>query len=66
MDEEILKKLEEQDKKLDAIFKSAERTRKYILWAFILSLALIILPLIGLAVVIPKFLSAFNYSQFGL
>ena len=66
MDPELLKKLEEQDKKLDAIFKSTEKTRKYILWALILSVLLIILPLIGLAFVIPKFLSTFNYANFGL
>jgi hypothetical protein len=29
MDQEILKKLEEQDKKLEAIFRSVEKTRKY-------------------------------------
>jgi hypothetical protein len=32
---EIIKKLEQQDKKLDAIYASAEKTRKYLLWTLI-------------------------------
>lgn len=57
MNEDILKKLEEQDKKLDAIFQSSEKMRKYFLWTLIISVAVIILPLIGLVFVIPSFLS---------
>ena len=66
MDQEILKKFEEQDKKLDAIFKSVERTRKYFLWTFILSVAVMVLPLIGLAFVIPKFFATLNLGGLGL
>ena len=55
MDENILKKLEEQDKKLDAIFRSSEKMRKYFLWTLIISVAVIVLPLIGLFFVLPSF-----------
>jgi len=46
MDPEILQKLEAQDKKLDAIYQSAEKTRKYILWTAIITVVTIVLPLI--------------------
>ncbi|MDO8495735.1 MAG: hypothetical protein Q7S32_04485 [bacterium] len=55
--EEILKKLQEQEEKLNAIYKSTEKTRKYFKWTLILSIVFFILPLIGLLIVIPQFLS---------
>jgi len=61
MDEQqILQKLKEMEEKLDKVFKSTERTRKYILWMFILSMLVIVLPLIGLIFVIPQFLSLYS------
>lgn len=57
MEEELLKKLEEQDKKIDAIYVSVEKTRKYILWTVIGTLVAFVLPLIALAFVIPWFLN---------
>jgi type II secretory pathway component PulF len=59
MEEEILKKIEMQDKKLEEIYRSVEKTRKYFLWTLIVTLVLFILPLIGLLFVIPKFLSIY-------
>jgi len=52
-------KIEELDKKIDAIYKSVEKTRKYFLWTLIISVALFVLPLIGLMFAIPSFLQ--NY-----
>lgn len=66
MEQDILKKLEEQDRKLDAILKSAESTRKYFMWTLIVSVAVIVLPLFGLAFAIPKFLSTMNLQNYGL
>jgi len=63
MEEEILKKIEAQDKKLEEIYNSIERIRKYFLWSFIVTVAAIILPLIGLLFVIPQFLRNFNASM---
>lgn len=65
--DEILKRLEEQDKKLDAIYKSAEKTRKYFLWTLIITIVVIVLPFIGLIFIIPKFLNTLSsYSGLGL
>ena len=60
MEEEILKKIEAQDKKLEEIYRSVEAIKKYFLWTLIVTAALIILPIIGLLFVIPKFLSIYS------
>jgi hypothetical protein len=59
MEEEILKRLEEQDRKLDKIFVSVEKTRKYFMWTLIVTVVMIVLPLIVLGVVIPIFLNVY-------
>lgn len=48
MDQEIKNKLAAQDAKLDAIFKSVEKTRKYFLVVMWISILAIVLPAIGL------------------
>jgi len=60
MEQEIQQKFEEQDKKLDAIFKSVEKTRKYFLWVLIISIAVIVLPLIGIAIMIPRIIDQYT------
>ncbi len=60
MDPEILKKLEEHDRKLQEIFESVEKTRKYFLWTMIIAVAAVVVPLIGLAIMIPQFLSVYS------
>lgn len=62
MEEELLKKLEEQDKKIDAIYVSVEKTRKYILWTVIGTLVTFVLPLIALVFAIPWFLNSMSAS----
>lgn len=57
MEQDILRKFEELEKKLDAIYKSVEKTRKYFLFTLIVSVVFIVLPLVGLIFVIPMFLS---------
>lgn len=57
MDQEILNRLQTQGELLQKIYTSAEKTRKYFMWTLIASLALFILPLIGLLFAIPTFLS---------
>lgn len=66
MDNEILIKFEEQDKKLDAIYKSVEKTRKYFLWTLIVSVATVVLPIIGLMIMIPWMLKTLTSAYGGL
>lgn len=53
-----MKKLAELEAKVDAVYKSAEKTRKYFLLTLVLSVVLFVLPLVGLIFIIPQFLSA--------
>lgn len=66
MDEELSRKLADQDKKLDAIYKSVEKTRKYFLWTLIITAAVIVLPLIGIAFLFPLYLRTLNLGGLGL
>ena len=59
-DEKILKKLEEQDKKLEAIYISVEKTRRYFLWTLIITVAMIILPLIGILILLSRILDIYS------
>ena len=60
MEQDINKKLEEQNAKLDAIFVSVEKTRKYFLIVMWVTLAMVALPAIGLIFAIPAFLSSYS------
>ena len=53
----VLQKIEEQNEKLEAIYQSAEKTRKYFLWTLIVTIVTIVLPLLALAFVIPWMLN---------
>ena len=61
MDQELNKKIEEQGLKIDAIYKSVEKTRKYFLMIVWITIIAVVLPLIGLVFVVPSFLS--NYTS---
>lgn len=64
--EEILKKLEEQEKKIEAVYRSVERMRQYFKWTLIITIVTIVLPLLALAFIIPFYLKTLNYSGLGL
>lgn len=60
MEQEILKKIEEQNKKLDEIIADVEKMRKYFFWTLIITIAVVVLPLIALMFIIPQFLSVYG------
>lgn len=60
MDQDLKIKLEEQAVKIDAIYKSVEKTRKYFLMIIWVTVIAVVLPLIGLVFAIPKFLSTYS------
>lgn len=64
--EELLKKIEEQDRKLDAIYLSAEKTRAYFKWSLILTVVFLVLPLVGLALIAPFLLRTLDVAALGL
>ncbi len=63
MDQELKAKLDEQNVKIDAIYKSVEKTRKYFLVIIWITVIGLILPLIGLLFAVPSFLS--SYADIG-
>ena len=61
-----VKRLAELEAKIDAIYISVEKTRKYFMWTLIISVALFVLPLIGLVFAIPAFMNNYVGSVQGL
>ena len=59
MEQEILRKLAEQEEKINKIYISVEKTRKYIFWTVVITILVIVLPIIGLIFVLPSFMN--NY-----
>lgn len=57
MPEERLAALE---KKIEAIHVSVEKTRQYLLWTLVITIAVVVLPAIGLVFAIPSFVSQYN------
>jgi TM2 domain-containing membrane protein YozV len=66
IDPELLAKLDEIGAKADQAYNVAETVRKYLFWTGIITAALIILPMIGLAFAIPSFISSYTSTLNGL
>jgi hypothetical protein len=60
MDTDIINRLDKQDKKLDEIYRSVNKTRRYLFWMLVISISVIILPLIGYAILIPRLISIYS------
>lgn len=61
MEPELAQRLAALETKVDALYASVEKVRKYFLWTGIITVVLFVLPLIGLVFAIPQFLN--SYSQ---
>lgn len=59
MEPNIEARLAALEEKVDKIYISTEKTRKYFFWTLITSVVLFVLPVIGIAFVLPSFLT--NY-----
>lgn len=63
MDTETSQKIEIKiialEEKIDKIYDSVEKTRKYFKWTMIITVALFVLPLIGLVFAVPSFMSSY-------
>jgi type IV secretory pathway component VirB8 len=64
--EEITKKIIILEEKMDKIYVSVEKTRKYFMWTMILTIAIVVIPAILLAFVIPSFMTNYVGSLQGL
>ena len=62
----IQEQLDAQQKALTKIYISVEKTRKYILYTMIGTLVTFILPLVVIAIVLPRIINSFQTSLGGL
>ncbi len=60
--EELAKQIAAQQEKIDKVYISVEKMRKYFMWTLIITVVLFVLPLIGLIFVIPQFLSTYTQA----
>ncbi len=60
MEKEILDKLKEQEKKIDKIYESVEKTRKYFLFTIIMAVVTFLVPVIILIIMIPRLISVYS------
>jgi len=56
MDEELKNCLDAQEKKIDAIYASVEKTRKYFLWTLIATIVAFVLPILAAIIMVPLML----------
>ncbi len=59
LEPELKAELDALHAKIDATFQSAEKTRKYLLWALIITIAVIVIPLLILPFAIGSLLSSY-------
>lgn len=64
--QDVVARLERVEAKADAIFRSAEKTRKYFLATLIVTVVAIVLPLIGMVILVPYYLSTIDLGSYGL
>lgn len=60
MEQDIIQKINQQGERLEEIWQSVEKTRKYFLWTLIIAVLAIVLPLVGLIFAIPQFLGIYG------
>lgn len=66
MDNIVFERLEKMEVKIDAIYVSVEKTRKYFQWTLIITVVAVVLPMIGLLFAIPTFISNYTSALGGL
>lgn len=59
MDQQLSDRLEAVERKLSEIYVSTEKTRKYFLVTMWVTIAFLVLPVIGLLFAVPAFLSSY-------
>jgi len=63
--ESLQEQLHAQQQALAHIYKSVEKTRKYILWSGIFSIVMFVVPVIIFAFAIPRIIGSFNSALGG-
>jgi len=63
MDQELEVRLKAQDEKLEQIYVSVEKTRKYFLFTMVSTLVFFLVPVIGLMFAIPALLDSLSTTS---
>lgn len=66
MNEDLIKKIDEQQEKIDKIYRSVEKTRKYFQWTLIITIVVFVLPLVVMLFVMPSIVSTYSGMLNGL
>ncbi len=68
MEQDTLNRLTKLEEKIDKIYISTEKTRKYFLWTMIITVAVVVLPIFGLIFALPSFINNYvgNIQSLGL
>ncbi len=59
-------KMSALEQKIDAIYVSVEKTRRYLFWTLVVTVAVVVLPAVGLVFAIPSFISTYTQTLEGL
>lgn len=59
-DSELRQRLDALEAKIELAYAASEKVRKYLFWTGVVTIALIVLPSIGLMFAIPSFLSSYG------
>lgn len=52
--------MKQLNEKIDRVYDSVERTRKYMFWGLVMQLAMVLLPLVVLMLAVPFLLSSLS------
>ncbi len=63
METELKQLIEAQQKKIDEIYVSVEKTRKYLWWTMIATIVFFVLPLLAIMFIVPSFISSYSSSM---
>lgn len=66
MEKEILDKLQRQEEKIDQMYRSVEKLRRYFLWMIILAVVTLVLPMIAMVFILPWAISTITSAYGGL
>jgi len=58
--------IQNQEQKIDKIYISVEKTRKYLLWTMIATIAFFVLPLIAMTLFLPSLIGTYTETLSGI
>lgn len=65
IDPELAAKLDEIGAKAEMAYQASEKVRKYLFWTGVVTVALVVIPAIGLVFVIPQFIASYTTTLNG-